>query len=244
MDKGIRISVITVCFNSEKTISQTIESVLAQDYQEYEYILVDGGSTDRTLEIIKTYEPKFMGRMKYISEKDNGIYDAMNKGIRMTTGDLVGIVNSDDYLEPGCFQTLAEHWQPDVHYQVLYGMLRFVNQDGQELEIRMSNRRNMKTQMIYHPTTYISRTIYNELFMYDLQYRYSSDLDFLLKLDQVKDVQFIPIYQVLSNFRMGGASEQSKAHGESATVLYRHGIYSKTRWFIMKCASLLEKLVK
>lgn len=91
-------SIITVCFNSEKIIERTIKSVLEQSYQDYEYILVDGASSDRTLEIIHQYEPLFQGKMKLISEPDKGIYDAMNKGIRVASGELIGIVNSDDYV--------------------------------------------------------------------------------------------------------------------------------------------------
>ena len=244
MRKSIRISIITVCYNSAKTLAQTIESVLAQDYDDYEYILVDGGSSDGTMEIIRSYEARFDGRMRYISEKDNGIYDAMNKGIRMASGEIIGIVNSDDYLEAGCFRAVAEHWKEDAHYQVIYGMLRFVNQKGEELEIRMSNHRNMRAQMIYHPTAYVSKTIYDELFLYDLQYRYSSDLDFMLKLDEREDIRFEPVYQVLSNFRRDGASESSKAHRESVTVLYRHGVYSKLMWIAMKSAFTMEGIIK
>ena len=90
----MKISIITVCFNSEKTIEDTIKSVLKQSYKNYEYIIVDGKSTDNTLNIIKKYEGKFDGRLKYISEKDKGIYDAMNKGIKMSAGDIIGLINS------------------------------------------------------------------------------------------------------------------------------------------------------
>ena len=238
----MKISIITVCYNSEKTISGTIESVLQQEYDDYEYIIVDGGSTDSTLEIIRKFEPQFQGRLRFVSEKDNGIYDAMNKGIRMATGNIIGIVNSDDYLEDGCFKHVAEHWKEGEHFQVLYGMLRFVNQGGEELEIRMSHHRNMKNQMIYHPSTFVSKTIYDELFMYDLQYRYSSDLDFLLKLNQQEGIRFEPIYYVLSNFRMGGASFSAKAHSESATVMLKYGAYTRGKWFLMKCAALMESI--
>ena len=90
-------SIITVCFNSEKTIEQTIKSVLEQSFQNYEYIIVDGASKDCTVDIIRRYEPMFKGKLKWISEPDNGIYDAMNKGIGMARGELIGIINSDDY---------------------------------------------------------------------------------------------------------------------------------------------------
>ena len=93
----MKLSLITVTYNSNKTLSDTLQSVLGQTYSDIEYIIVDGASKDGTVSIIKEYEPKFQGRMKWISERDNGLYDAMNKGIRMATGDVVGVINSDDF---------------------------------------------------------------------------------------------------------------------------------------------------
>ena len=94
--QNLKISLITTSYNSEITISDTLSSVLLQSYSNIEYIIVDGGSSDETISIIKEYEPLFNGRLKWISEKDDGIYDAMNKGIQMASGDIVGILNSDD----------------------------------------------------------------------------------------------------------------------------------------------------
>ena len=100
-------SIVTVCFNSEKTIKTTIESVLQQKYNDYEYIIVDGASKDSTMDIVKSYETKFEGRLRYISEPDKGIYDAFNKGIKMSKGKYVWIVNSDDYIEPNALEELS-----------------------------------------------------------------------------------------------------------------------------------------
>ena len=94
----MKFSIITISFNSGKTIERTLCSVLNQTYYDYEYIIVDGGSKDETLDIIKRYEPMFEGRLKWKSEPDKGIYDAMNKGIMRSSGDIIGIVNSDDWL--------------------------------------------------------------------------------------------------------------------------------------------------
>lgn len=96
----MKISIITATYDSGRTLRDTIQSVLSQTYTDIEYILIDGGSRDSTLSIIKEYEPLFYGRLKWNSEPDQGIYDAMNKGIRMATGDVVGILNSDDFLPP------------------------------------------------------------------------------------------------------------------------------------------------
>ena len=100
-------SIITVCYNSQKTIERTIKSVLHQDFQDYEYIIIDGSSTDGTVEIIKKYEPLFCGRMRWISEPDTGIYDAFNKGIRCSKGKLTWLVNSDDYIEKNALSVIS-----------------------------------------------------------------------------------------------------------------------------------------
>ena len=103
-------SIITICFNSEKTIERTIKSVLTQTFADYEYIIVDGGSRDSTLDIVKKYEPLFEGRMKWKSESDRGIYDAMNKGIMRSSGTIIGIVNSDDWLDSEALDVVAHYY--------------------------------------------------------------------------------------------------------------------------------------
>ena len=105
----MKVSIITACFNSEKTIKTTIESVLHQTYSNIEYIIIDGKSSDSTIEIVKEYMPLFRGRLRYISEKDNGIYDAMNKGIRLSKGDVIGIINSDDFYELDAVENIIKY---------------------------------------------------------------------------------------------------------------------------------------
>ena len=104
----MKISLITVTYNSSKTLRDTIVSVLAQTYQDIEYIIIDGLSEDNTIEIIKEYEPQFEGRIRWVSEKDSGLYDAMNKGFRMATGEVIGIINSDDLIaEPTAIEDVG-----------------------------------------------------------------------------------------------------------------------------------------
>lgn len=108
----MKISIITVTYNSSKTLKDTIESVLKQTYTNYEHIIVDGLSKDNTMEIVKEYEAKYNGKLKYISEKDSGLYDAMNKGIKMATGDIIGILNSDDmYAHENVLQEIVEKFK-------------------------------------------------------------------------------------------------------------------------------------
>ena len=121
----MKISIITVTFNSEKTLRYTIESVLNQNYDDIEYLIIDGGSTDSTLDIIKCYEPKFEGKLHYISEPDKGIYDAMNKGILMATGNVVGFLNSDDlFIDKKVAEDIVSAF--DTNTDAIYANLYFV----------------------------------------------------------------------------------------------------------------------
>ena len=123
----MKISIITASYNSGKTIRHTVESVLRQTYPDFEYIVVDGGSTDNSIDIVKEYQVAFKGRLKWISEKDKGICDAMNKGIRMATGDVVGILNSDDfYTDENVLQTVADNFM-NHSVDAVYGDIHFVH---------------------------------------------------------------------------------------------------------------------
>ena len=123
----MKISLITVCYNSEETIKDTIESVLKQTYRNYEYIIIDGKSKDKTLDIIKSYEKKFDSKLKYISESDEGLYDAMNKGIALATGDIIGILNSDDILyDKNVFQNVVDNF---TNCDGVYSNLLLMNED-------------------------------------------------------------------------------------------------------------------
>lgn len=123
------ISIITATYNSAETINDTIKSVLCQTNKDFEYIIVDGGSTDETIDIVKSYESEFSGRLKWVSEKDKGIYDAMNKGIKMASGDIIGILNSDDYYtSDDILQTIADAFKCQ-NVDAIYGDIHFIK-DG------------------------------------------------------------------------------------------------------------------
>lgn len=125
----MKISIITATYNSGKTVRYTMESVLAQTYPNIEHIIVDGNSKDNTMDIVRELEPRYNGRLKYISERDKGIYDAMNKGIRMATGDVVGILNSDDfYSSDDIVATLADELMKN-EVDAVYGDIHFVDDD-------------------------------------------------------------------------------------------------------------------
>lgn len=204
------ISIVTVCFNSAKTIRQTIESVLNQSYNNIEYILIDGKSTDDTLAIIQEYELRFRQRgfsYRYISEPDNGIYDAMNKGIKMATGELVGIINSDDWYELNACELIAKAYamQPDIG--IFAGTLRyFAKLDGNYYwKLVESNYGDLNFDMyLQHPTIFIKSDLYriNE---FDTSYKIIADWVLLRKLYN-DGVKVFILESAIANFRDGGAS--------------------------------------
>ena len=155
----MKLSLITVTFNSAGTIKDTIENVLAQTYEDYEYLIIDGASKDGTVDIIKSYEPLFKGKMKWISEKDKGMYDGINKGIRMATGDVVGIINSDDfYHRADIFSIINKAFEESPSVQSIYGDVRFVRPDNLDKTVRYYSSKNFKPSkfrwgwMPAHPT--------------------------------------------------------------------------------------------
>lgn len=228
-------SIITVCFNSEKTIERTIKSVLGQSCQDYEYILVDGASSDRTTEIIHRYEPLFQGRMKVISEPDQGIYDAMNKGIRAASGELIGIVNSDDYYEKDALEKIAGAYR-GYEYTIIYGLVRSVT-DGKEVMVFLKNHEFLEKDMITHPSCFITKKLYERFGMYSLKYPYSSDYEFMLRIKKEKEVRFIKIYEIITNFSTGGVSDSVKAYRDTLRLLHEHQLIPDNKYYYERMKS-------
>lgn len=219
------ISIITPCFNSERTIRDTIESVLNQTYKNIEYIIVDGGSTDSTLDIIREYCPVFNGRMRYVSEKDKGVYDAMNKGIRMSTGTLIGIINSDDYYEPNAAEIITEHMTDDK-YQVIYGYCKVWNR-GHLIKVLRNRHENLSDGMIPHPTCFLTREVYKDLGLFLTVFKITDDYELMIRLHKSGKVRFVQVNSVIANFREGGLSGNAKRVArEKAVITYYHGMTS------------------
>ena len=206
------ISIVTPSFNSEKTIYTTIESILKQTYTEIEYIIIDGGSTDRTLEIAESCrEALEKRRIRYyiISEPDRGIYDAMNKGIRMAKGELIGIINSDDWYEENALQRVAEVYEKNP-FDMFYADLRIwqedVNGNLKEKMIKHSRLRKLAVSRDWnHPTTFITKEVYQK-FQYKLE-SVHDDWDLVLRIRKA-GLKIVILNEVLADFRMGGASNE------------------------------------
>lgn len=220
-----KVSIITPCFNSEKTIRDTIESVLNQTYKNIEYIIVDGGSTDGTVGIIREYYPAFEGRMRYVSEKDKGVYDAMNKGIKMSKGALIGIINSDDYYEPDAVESIKEHMTDDK-YQVIYGYCKVWNK-GHLTKVLRNRHENLSDRMIPHPTCFVTREIYRDFGLFLTAFKITNDYELMIRLYKSNEVIFTQVNKVTANFREGGLSRDTKRVArEKAVITYYHHMIS------------------
>lgn len=235
------ISIITPCYNSISTISQTIESVLNQSYSNIEYIIVDGQSTDGTLDIIKKYLPISQNRIRYVSEADDGIYDAMNKGISMANGELIGIINSDDWYEQDAIKIVVDAYI--LHGPAVYhGMLR-IFQNDEESSVVITNHHFLANRMIQHPTCIVPKLYYSQYGLFNKYYMYAADYEFMIRL-QKSGARFIPLYKILANFREGGASENVKSRLEALDIKKKYRFISKKFYYAANLKFRLANVLK
>lgn len=209
------ISIITVTFNSSKTLRDTIRSVLSQSFLDIEYIIVDGLSNDKTVDIIKEYEPLFQGRLKWISETDNGLYDAMNKGIRMATGDIVGIINSDDfYHREDIIEKVVEVFKTST-VQAVYGDVRFVRSNNLDKTVRYYSSKYFFSSLFRygfmpaHPTFFTYRHYFKEFGFYKTDYKIAADYELLIRFLYIHHLKSRYLALDFMKMRMGVASTAS-----------------------------------
>lgn len=209
------VSIITVAYNSAATIEDTIKSVLAQTYGNIEYIIVDGQSSDATVEIIQKYEAAFHGRLHWISEKDKGIYDAMNKGISMATGDVVGILNSDDYFTSNDVVERMMSAFADTSLDAVYGDIHFIRDGNPDICVRYYSSKRFSLGwlrfgfMPAHPSFYARRKVFEKAGLYRTDYKIGSDYEMMVRLFLVHHIkaQYIPMDFV--TMRTGGLSTRN-----------------------------------
>ncbi len=208
----MKVSIVTTAYNSARTLKDTILSVLGQTYQDIEYIIVDGGSTDGTQEVIKTYAPKFGNRIKWISEPDRGIYDGMNKGIAMATGDVVGTLNSDDYFTAtNVVERMVEAFrQHDT--DAVYGDIHFVREGAPDKMVRYYSSRPFHPFwlrfgfMPAHPSFYLKRSVYTEAGGYKLDYLIGADYEMMVRLFRKRKITATYLPMDFVTMRTGGVS--------------------------------------
>ncbi len=221
------VTIITVVFNGEKTIKDTIESVCRQTVLPGEYLIIDGGSTDGTPAIVAPYLKSYPF-IKFISEPDQGIYDAMNKGIRQASGDLIGMINADDWYENDAIEKMSRAY---AHHGtgVYYGILRY-HLNNMEYYLERSSHNFPAERMIPHPATFVSRDIYDKHGFFNLKYRYSADLDFVIRLFKA-NAPFFPMDDVIANFRIGGASYTLRSALEALAIRRKYDLLSSRQYW-------------
>lgn len=222
----MKISIITATYNSERTLRNTMESILRQTWQDYEYIIIDGASKDTTLDIVKEYEPRFKGRMHYVSEPDNGIYDAMNKGFALATGDVIGILNSDDfYTSEDVLQAIVDGFAGE-YVDAVYADIHYVSNDNLEKSIRyyssaVFSRWMMRFGMMpAHPSFYCRRAVYIQYGFFDTGYRIAADFEILLRLIFIHGIRTRYIKKDLVTMRFGGVS--TTGYGSWSLIMKEH----------------------
>lgn len=199
----IKISIVTITYNSEKTLEETINSIKAQNYENLEYIIVDGGSSDKTLEIIKEHNGIVT---KFISEPDEGISDAFNKGIGMAEGDVIGIINSDDMLFDGALDKIAEMY--DEQTDVYYGNIMVCDEDGKHLHVLKSSEDLSGMDYNFcmaHPAVFVSKKAYDKHGVFRKELKCAMDYDLLLRLYKA-GAKFMYTDNTLAVYRTGGVN--------------------------------------
>lgn len=207
----MKLSIITATFNSEKNLNDCLTSVAAQSYKNIEHIVIDGGSSDKTLDIIKS-APSVA---RYMSEPDNGIYDALNKGISMATGDVIGFLHSDDTVgSTDIIQKIAELFS-QKNVQGVYGDLVFVHSENPDKIVRTwkSNRFDRKNikygWMPPHPTLYLRKEVYQKHGPFDISFKIAGDYNFMVGVMKDKEINLEYLPEIIAKMRMGGASTGS-----------------------------------
>ena len=208
----LKVSIITVVYNNKSTIKNAIESVLNQTYKNIEYIVIDGASTDGTIEIIESYANKMD---KFVSEPDKGIYDAMNKGLKLATGDIVGILNSDDiYANNKVIETVADAFQKN-DCDAIYGDLVYVDKEDLNKIIRYWKSKPFKKGLFKkgwhpaHPTYFVKKDVYDRYGLFNHDFKIAADYELMLRFMEKYNINTHYIPEVLVKMRVGGESNRS-----------------------------------
>ena len=242
----MKISIITVTYNSANSIRTAIESVLGQQFLEEgslqtEYLIIDGASKDNTVEIAESYKESLEAKgiaLRIYSEPDKGIYDAMNKGIRLATGDVIGILNSDDWYEPDTLQTVADTFA-ETDCELMFANIRMHKTDGSTFIKRARMRKFQTSRDWNHPTTFVKASVYKENPFRDLGIH--DDYGFFLQMKR-QNRRIVIVDKVLANFRMGGASNHKDFKAAKKRIMdryrYCYRINGYSRWYMIECVAI------
>lgn len=231
----MKVSIITVCYNAEKTIRDTIESVISQSYNDIEYLVIDGGSSDGTMDIVNEYRDSIS---VIISEKDNGLYDAMNKGMSLATGELIGVLNSDDvFYSTSSIEDIVDLAQGA---DGVYADIGFYNETLSKKTRHYSSKGFYKAKfsrgfMPAHPSCYLKRDIISKVGKYSLEYKIAADFDYLVRVFSLPQASFAYLDKEVVKMREGGVSTS----GFSANILLNKEIIHSCKKNGIPCSWLL-----
>ena len=208
----MHLTLITATYNSAKTLTDTMDSVLGQDYGDLEYLLIDGNSSDNSVELIQKRQEQDP-RIRFISEPDKGIYDALNKGVELARGDVIGFVHSDDFLaSPDILSAIMDRFKVEEADGV-YGDLQYITPSRKVLRNWKSDTYHRKKLqhgwMPAHPTLFLKKEVYQKHGLFDLNYRIAADYDFMLRILKDDSLKFCYLPRVVTKMRTGGASNRS-----------------------------------
>ncbi len=238
----VKITMITITYNSAATLRETLESVRAQHYDNLEYLIIDGASTDGTLDMVAEYSDVVT---RVVSEPDRGISDAMNKGIRLASGELVGIIHSDDILAEGALAHLAACW--DGKSDVYSGEALVMREDGTPMHVLKPERDLSRLQYgfcLSHPSTFVTRAAYERYGLYDTELRCCMDYELFLRFYKAGAVfSFVP--SVLAHYRMGGINQKFRRRTlrECCEVSVRYG-GNRVKATALKYKKMLQDIVR
>jgi glycosyltransferase involved in cell wall biosynthesis len=247
----MKISIVTVCYNSALTIKDTLQSVALQRHKDFEHLIIDGGSKDGTLEIVRAWKGH---PVRMISESDDGIYDAMNKGLTLATGDVVGFLNSDDfYADSSVLVKIANAFQ-DISVDACYGDLVYVSQDNSRVVRYWKSRPFINVSFAKgwcpaHPTFYVRKSAIERLGLFDRSLKLAADMEFMMRYLERGKILSVYIPDVLVKMRIGGATNQSwknvvQQNKEIFFALEKNGMkYSKVLFLMSKFKNRLGQFI-
>lgn len=239
-----KISIITITYNSDKTLEETINSVVSQDYENLEYIIIDGASKDRTLDIVEKYREKIA---VIVSEPDKGISDAFNKGIKLATGEIIGIINSDDLLLPGALRYISEFYDPSVDVyrgELLINNLKTGFQYSSGKPTLYCPVYSYLKLNVCHPSTFITQRAYKKVGGYKVDVKYIMDIDMLFRLTK-NGCSFVYIPHHLAVFNLGGTtSDVFYKKVRERYVVIRDNDGSKVFAFYVALRCMIKDMIK
>jgi len=235
------VSIVTICFNAEATIRDTLASIQRQTYEHMEYIVIDGGSTDGTTGILTEFESVYSRPFRWVSETDRGIFDAMNKGLQMARGEVIGILNADDWYEPETVEEVVKAFarSPD-ELRIVAGRLCLCDRSGRKLYYRDPSpdvHARVERQMpVHHPSTFVPRAVYDRIGTYDREFELSADYDLVFRAVKA-GVSFFSAEKVVTNMRVGGLSSVGLKNDrrrvlEDHLIRRKHGVSGAFRYFL------------